>query len=186
MSLAELFPSPPPSASRKKRSTKNKYELNENGQFVLQARPSAFEIFFMCPIFFCMGCCLSTSANVVFDENDRTVTISNWRGYMCFPPCLSSIKIPYSEVGNIGIRNTGGTKGPQGHEQPIYEVVLVTKSAEVWIIGGRGLQRKAQGEADVLYNFLFLRGSDGKPSSVNLSAGGGSVIVPSKTGCCSC
>lgn len=180
--IEELFP---PTPLRVQHDNSNKYvNMNKNGQLVVKAWPSAFEILFMCPIFLCIGCCMSTSAHTVFDENDKTVTISNWRGYMCFWPCSSSMTIPYSEVGNIGIRNTGGTEGSQGHEQPIYEVVLVTKSAEVWVIGGQGQRGRAQSEADALYFFLFFRGSDGKPNSGIRPTRTGAVVVPSTDTCC--
>mmetsp|Transcript_13215 Transcript_13215/g.19909 ORF Transcript_13215/g.19909 Transcript_13215/m.19909 type:complete len:202 (+) Transcript_13215:22-627(+) len=133
------------------------YETDANGIMQYKIRPNNMDTFLMLPPCLFVGCCLSVSANVIFDDNNHTVRISNWMGYMCIPPCYSYTTISYYDIANIGLLYTGIKEGTEPNEVPIYDVVLVTHKRKMWRVGNRSSYNSAASEASNLLRFVFGR-----------------------------
>lgn len=74
-----------------------------NKKLVLHYSPDCINIMMMpcC----CIGCCTSNTVTLEFDDNSRTVQISNYRGF-CFP-FEKTYDYPYEMIGNVCERPTG-------------------------------------------------------------------------------
>ena len=157
------------------------YEADANGILSYSVRPSACDTFFMLPCFMFLGCCFGVSANVTFNNNEQTVKISNWPGYMCCWPCLQSTKLDYNQVANIGIVDTGGREGSENNQQPIYDVILVEEHAKNhWVVGSRGSGAIVRRQATDLHRFLFAQNNPNYTSKCEW------FVIPDYNSCCFC
>ena len=156
-----LFPSPQTSESVSCCCDGNTrditHETDASGILQYKIRPDDDDWILMCPPCLFIGCCLTVSANVTFDDNNHTVRISNWMGYMCIPPCYSYATISYYDIANIGLLYTGIKEGTEPNEVPIYDVVLVTHKRKMWRVGNRGSKTAASNEASNLLKFVYGR-----------------------------
>ena len=139
------------------------YEADADGILSYGVRLSACDTLSMLPCCLFLGCCsFGVCANVTFNNNEQTVKISNWPGYMCCWPCLQSTTLDYNQVANIGIVDTGAVreKGSRRNNnlQPMYDVILVEEDANShWVIGSRGDIALARRQATDLHRFLFAQ-----------------------------
>ena len=107
------------------------YNADENGQMFIKNRPSWINIVFMLPYpFFCFGCFTSSSCNIEFDNNTKTLTIKTWPGYLYCCSKTTQI-IEYNSIGNIGY---GKSSCNQNHE-PLYYPIIVLKDGHIFKIG---------------------------------------------------
>ena len=152
------------------------YEPDKNGKFEYKVRPSRCDTFLMLPPCMFLGCCMSRSANVSFNDNTQSVFISNWTGYICCPPFYSSITLTYSQIGNIGILDTGIREGEAPHQTPLYDVALVAKDSSKWMVGSRGYYNPVMEDARKLHHFVFGRN--------NPNYRWHPVVIPDDSSCC--
>jgi hypothetical protein len=123
------------------------YALNEDNQLVLKFTPTCFEIIFM--PFCCIGCCISSTLEVVFDHSKQTVTWSHYCGFMC---CFKRTEIlAYDQIGNIAFKATNRYV----NDVRQYKPVLVMKNRETFDIGEHGDDYEAGEEALRLHRFFF-------------------------------
>ena len=93
----------------------------------IKNRPSWINIVFMLPYpFFCFGCFTSSSCNIEFDNNTKTLTIKTWPGYLYCCSKTTQI-IEYNSIGNIGY---GKSSCNQNHE-PLYYPIIVLKDGHI-------------------------------------------------------
>ena len=152
------------------------YEPDENGKFEYKVRPSRCDTFLMLPPCLFLGCCMSRSANVTFNDNTQSVFISNWPGYICCPPFYSSTTLTYSQIGNIGILDTGIREGEAPNQTPLYDVALVAKDSSKWMVGSRGYYNPVMEDARKLHHFVFGRN--------NPNYRWHPVVIPDDSCCC--
>ena len=187
--MTELFPKEPPNKKQNSlrcscSKERNIYAVDENGIMTLTARPDCFEVCFMLPIFLCVGCCFSKSATLIFNDNSESVTAASWPGYCCVPPFYKKVTIPYGDIANVGIQFTGMTEGSEHNQQPIYDIVLITRQKQIFKAGPRGCRNTVEYDLLELHRFVFGRHNKGyvapSPHSLNVPA------PEDEWGCCCC
>ena len=153
--ISEYFPTKPQRPQQQDSSVLRKTQ--NNGKLEIRARPSTCDIILMLPPCIFIGCCFSVSADVVFDDDTSSVSISNWPGLLCCFPCKQSTVIPYEDIANIGMRNTNIKQGQEGNEQPLFDVMLVTRSGKLWRVGSRGFSGEVSAQVEALHYHIFGR-----------------------------
>ena len=149
-------------------------ELNvdKDNKLVLHYGPPSAMITFMLPFpFLCVGCCISQTLHIVFDDTTRTVSISHYPGF-CFPFQKKTV-LEYSVIANVGYRGTR----MRANRVQMYEPVLVTLKGEQFPCGPCNSQHSTtlQGEVLALHRFVFGRqNQDYQPPNM------GSLLVPSR------
>jgi hypothetical protein len=173
-SLCSCFEDPP--------SNRN-YAVGEDGTFTILSLPGRCDTFMMLPCCAFVGCFVSVSAMAKFDDKQQKLTIANWVGYCCIPPCCGLYSVNYGDIANVGLRNTGITEGDDHNKTPLFDTVLVTRDRKIYRIGDRGYEGKLVGELLVLHRFVFGRG-EGRDAYTIPSAA--SLRVPPDDSCCPC
>ena len=101
------------------------YTLDDNMQLVLNSHPTCVDNVFM--LLLCVGCFISETLNIVFDDKSKTLTRTQYCGYMfCF---AKTEVIHYSEIDSFAIEFSNHTVQTRknGPKKLLYYPVVVLK-----------------------------------------------------------
>lgn len=111
--------------------------------------------------FLCLGCCMSNTADVVFDDSSKTATISGYPGY-CFP-MKSTTTVLYNDIANVALVKTNITK----NKMRTYRLSLLLRDGKMLEMSGPCYSDELEGKAKTVHRFLFGRGNPGyRPPNV--------------------
>jgi len=105
----------------------NAIKPDANGIVHLKLRPSAHMTMLMCPFpFFCLGCCLSASRDIIIDERRQTLEMTSYCGYCC---CLKSEPeaYTYQDVANICLIRKPGV---YMNRRATYQIAFVMRDGK--------------------------------------------------------
>jgi hypothetical protein len=156
--LSDLIaPAPPPVSFSEKR-----HEADDHGILVLKTRPTCYEITRMLPFpFLCVGCCcrsVSTNSDIIFNDNNQTITVRSWPGYMSY--FTTEQVFEFSDVGNVAVEEVGywlpESKGSVARRY--FSVVLIMRdgTTRVWLTKHISLG-SCEPEVKAVHRFLFGR-----------------------------
>ena len=124
------------------------------GRIELHASPSCLETVSMLPFpFFCLGCFISRTADIVFDDETKSVTFSGNPGYLF---CLKkSETISYDSIGNVALVLGSYTI----NDVKTFELTLLLKDGRRIPMTGPQFATVLEPKALALHRFLFARGN---------------------------
>ena len=128
--------------------------VEKDNKLVLHYGPSCFDIVFMLPVpFLCVGCCISKTVHVVFDDTIQIVNITQYPGF-CFPLKTNTL-LEYSMIANVAYRRTN----LKVNNEQMFEPVLVTHKGEQFPCGSySGMYSSTlQNEVLAVHRFVFGR-----------------------------
>eukprot|EP00760_Papus_ankaliazontas_P039222 PhM_4_TR9517/c1_g3_i1/m.98326 len=123
------------------------------GQCTVTLSPTCLDKCFMLPFpFLGIGCCMSRTTVLTFDDDAECVVMKSNPGYLF---CLrKTTEIAYKDVGNIAAQHVSGV---QINDQPAYRVVLLDRSANVHRLTGDMMMVEANKYAAALHKYMFGR-----------------------------
>ena len=130
------------------------YCVDHNGRLQVDVQPDCMMTLFMLPFpFLCLGCCLSTSNHLVFDDNSQTFSGTTYPGYCCFPGFKTKVLVEYANIGNVGYRQTS----MQINDQYQFEPVIITKDRREFAIGPLNGRHELKTNVLAWHKFVFGR-----------------------------
>jgi len=155
VSPPKLKPTPvqsPPSGDRSGPPLGSQLQSDGKGRALLRIRPDPIMRLFMCPFpFMCIGCCLSESSNIDFDDVTETVSVNTYCGY-CFC-CAGTRVLPYGGIGNITMKASNlSINGQQA-----YKLCFVLKNGERIEFGGSRLPSDVRPQLFAIHYHLYGR-----------------------------
>lgn len=132
------------------------YQLDANGELRVHITPGCLFALLMLPYpFFCMGCCLSVTADLVFEDRSQTLLITTAWGYTgCFPGCKTKLSFSYDDVGNVGFISMN----MRIRQSAQYRPVLVMKDGRLFTFARTGSEKDIEANVLGMHHFLFGRG----------------------------
>ena len=129
------------------------YNPDVRGMLHIEYRPSCADKLFMCPFpFLFLGCCLSQSTDLDFDDYKKTLRIASCPGY--FFCCSNSVDILYSDIANVAAVPCPGTRI---NHQPAYKFCIITRAGAVHELTGASLLSTIKEEILSLHRYMFGR-----------------------------
>ena len=128
--------------------------VDERGRASISLRPSCMMRLFYLPFpFLCMGCCLSSSADLDFDDRTSTVSIARWPGD-CFCCMSATTVVAYAHVANVVARSTN----MRINKQSAYKIAIALRDGQVINLGSPDVLGSISGDLLALHRFFFGRG----------------------------
>ena len=129
------------------------YSPDAQGMLHLEYRPDCWMKCLMCPFpFLFMGCCLSRSTDLDFDDYKKIVRITSRPGY-CFC-CSNSVDIPYSDIANVAAIHCPHVRI---NKQTTYKICIITRAGVVHAFTGAQLLSDIKDEVLSIHRYMFGR-----------------------------
>ena len=129
------------------------YSPDAQGMLHVEYRPDCMMKCFMCPFpFFFMGCCMSRSTDLDFDDYKKILRIASCPGY-CFC-CANTVDIPYSDIANVAAVHCPNVKI---NRQSTYKFCIITRAGVVHALTGAALMSEIKDEVLSMHRYMFGR-----------------------------
>ncbi len=133
-------------------------EQQPRKQLELPFRPGFFWTVFMLPFpFCCIGCCISESTHLLFDDEAEQLRVRSFPGY-CWC-CDEHFSVPYSHVQNVRLEMDPSCRM---NKKPSVRMFIQRRSetieGEKLYIGSRGMLVQMLPQAAKLHRACFARG----------------------------
>jgi len=128
-------------------------QTDQHGRLEVKTRPDCMMKCFMIPFpFLCIGCCMSESSNLVFDDRKQQVSVNSYSGY-CWC-CGQGRDIRYDEIANVVAKSSN----MRINNRPAYSVCFLLRSGDTVRIRGAALMEDIEPTLFSIHRFLFGRG----------------------------
>ena len=128
------------------------YSPDAQGMLHIKYRPDCMMVCFMCPFFLGIGCCLSKSTDLDFDDYKKTVRIASCPGF-CF--CyMDTVDIPYSDIANVAAIHCPHVRI---NKQTTYKICIITRAGVVHAFTGAQLLSDIKDEVLSIHRYMFGR-----------------------------
>lgn len=116
----------------------------------IRERPDCFNTLFM--LFCGIGCCLSRSTDLLFDDASQSLSITTCPGYCCC--CRSHYDVGYTGIANVTIAHVPGVRI---NKQPAFRLELHTTEGEEIPITEPKMRHQLQNRYLCLHQYVFGR-----------------------------
>ena len=138
------------------------YVCDANGKLNISALPDCESTVMMLPLCLFVGCVMSSTVFLEFDDRNQTLTGSSAYGYtglIC--PCLrTTYRYGYQDIGNVGYYATGIIS----HKRKLFRAVVVMKDRTRIPFTPADYIFETQTHALAMHKYLFGRNNSGYSS----------------------
>jgi hypothetical protein len=131
-------------------------EADPSGMLQIKISPSCSSTLFMLPTFFFVGCCLSSSKRILFNDTQQTVTITSNPGLCCVPPFVSTKVVAYGDIANVVLVRNPYIR-TNGHATFDIKLLLRNEQQVTLTAESDVLCTAMQADALAYHRFLFGR-----------------------------
>lgn len=139
------------------------YMVDKNNTLRIHCSPTAVETLLMLPVpFFFLGCVMSSTTDVVFRDEAKTVTVRYSRGHFYLIPCFRSYyTFNYHDIASVGYVFSSVKRTPKGNVH-LYRPVLIMKNVQIFHFGYPGILADIEHLVFGMHFFVFGRNNKDK------------------------